>query len=271
MALVLYSVSAHDDISVLWNKFAAGMSESKRGIIRNIDEYVRDEYGAVSVGALFRLQSNTIEEDIMRLGGKAGWVRSLEAIAGLEFKSCAPVPASALLALRPPLAEVTPSTSNTAHGGGGAGKFKHPKGERLGAYLKRTNQFSLLQLPKKELLEICQETTDFTGRLTYNDSREVASFVFKFVCIKFQDPGGCKFLFRHLADELKKVGIPFPNRGIWEKVLKERFRNGRGSKASVPSSPRPRPAPRLPSVLRDCLCPLRVRTDRLQKVQYRRS
>ena len=43
MALVLYSVSAHDDISVLWNKFAAGMSESKRGIIRNIDEYVRDE------------------------------------------------------------------------------------------------------------------------------------------------------------------------------------------------------------------------------------
>ena len=115
MALVLYSVSAHDDISVLWNKFAAGMSESKRGIIRNIDEYVRDEYGAVSVGALFRLQSNTIEEDIIRLGGKAGWVRSLEAIAGLEFKSCAPVPASALLALRPPLAEVTPSTSNTAH------------------------------------------------------------------------------------------------------------------------------------------------------------
>jgi hypothetical protein len=66
MALVLYSVGAHDDVSVLWGKFAGGMSESKRGIVQNIEAHTRDEYGAVSVGALFEVLRETIEADIVR-------------------------------------------------------------------------------------------------------------------------------------------------------------------------------------------------------------
>ena len=184
MALVLYSVGTHDDVSVLWGKFAGGMSESKRDIVQQIEAHTRDEYGAVSVGALFEVLRETIEADIVRLGGKPGWVSALESIAQLSFKRipCS-VPLSAALvssvavdgraAERKALAQVTPSTTNS-----GALKFKHPHGEKLGAYLKRTNQLSLLRLPKADIQALCKETSDFQGRLAYNDSAAVASYVF---------------------------------------------------------------------------------------------
>ena len=247
MALVLYSVGAHDDVSVLWGKFAGGMSESKRGIVQTIEAHTRDEYGAVSVGALFEVLRETIEADIVRLGGKPGWVSALESIAQLSFKRIpSSVPLSAALvssvavdgraAERRPLAQVTPSTTNS-----GGLKFKHPHGEKLGAYLKRTNQLSLLRLPKADILALCKETTDFHGRLAYKDSAAVASYVFKFVCITFQDPGGCKILFKQLAEELKLIGIPWPNKGAWPDVLQRRFQVGRSSKA-VSCIPAPQPA-----------------------------
>ena len=240
MALVLYSVGAHDDVSVLWGKFAGGMSESKRAIVNEIEAYTRDEYGAVSVGALFEVLRETIEGDIMRLGGKAGWVSALESIASLSFKRISNnVPPSAALvgpltapdsraapAERRPLAQVTPSTTSN-----GCLKFKHPHGEKLGAYLKRTNQLILLQLPKQDITCLCTETRDLQGRLTFNDSAAVASYVFKFICIKFQDPGGCKILFRELAEHLKLIGVPWPNKGVWPDVLRRRFQKGRSAKA----------------------------------------
>ena len=247
MALVLYSVGTHDDVSVLWGKFAGGMSESKRDIVQQIEAHTRDEYGAVSVGALFEVLRETIEADIVRLGGKPGWVSALESIAQLSFKRipCS-VPLSAALvssvavdgraAERKALAQVTPSTTNS-----GALKFKHPHGEKLGAYLKRTNQLSLLRLPKADIQALCKETSDFQGRLAYNDSAAVASYVFKFVCITFQDPGGCKILFKQLAEELKLIGLPWPNKGAWPEVLQRRFQKGRSSKA-VSCIPAPQPA-----------------------------
>ena len=238
MALMVYSLSAQDDATVLWSRFASGMSNEKQSIIKKIEEYTRDEYGAVSVGALFTVNATQIEVDIIRMGGRPGWVRALEAIAGLEFARIpSTVPASACsVASSAPggqrfaLAAVTPATDNAPSGGL---KFQHPKGERLGAHLKRTGALNF-KLPGADLLALCKETSvPCTGRLSFNDSRDVSGFVFKYIVLKFKDPGGCKILFKYLSEQLQMIGIPYPNKNTWQKVLKERFRAGRRSDAKV--------------------------------------
>ena len=162
MALMVYSLSAQDDATVLWSRFASGMSNEKQSIIKKIEEYTRDEYGAVSVGALFTVDATQIEVDIIRMGGRPGWVRALEAIAGLEFARIpSTVPASACsVASSAPggqrfaLAAVTPATDNAPSGGL---KFQHPKGERLGAHLKRTGALNCSpcakRLPSRALVD----------------------------------------------------------------------------------------------------------------------
>ena len=221
-----FGLTRDDPMPKLWEVVGANMSAKNQQTCKDISDAVVDEFACITIGCLEKIWYHEIEETVIANGGKAGWVRSVEHLLGFNLRRVESdgrgVPGSAMLAVQP------------RSGGKQVSKFVKEKDERLGAILKREGMLDSLTLDVDELKACIKKTPEPSKqRLHYNDSKAVAEFCWLSIVSKYKSVGCCILLFERLEVVLTDAGIPWPNKGTWIKVLRNRWVGARAGSAPV--------------------------------------
>ena len=212
-----------DTVHRLFDVLAARLPQHK-DVFGEIANKLEEDHLCVTIDSLGGLYWHDVENVVLEAGGKAGWVKSIQRLAGTTFMDLNKgAPASA--ALIPPPSAAPAQTHATICA---AGRAAIAAGEQLGARLEREGTLSKLSPPWGRLDAVIVECQDFTQEpLSYQDKKAVNMELWKWIFEQYGYTGGCSILRKHLAMKLssryKVGGAP------WIRSLKYRSKNPRRS------------------------------------------
>ena len=224
-----------DPVHRLFDVLAEKLPQHK-DVFEEIADSLEEEHLCVTIDSLGGLYWHDVEAAVLAAGGKAGWVKSIQRLAGVTFPVLGKdVPESAALGLPSAVPAQTHATICAA------GRASIAAGEQLGARLEREGTLSNLIPPWGRLDAVIVECPDFTKeQLSYQDKKAVNAELWKWLFEQYGFTGTCSLLIKQLAGQLSKRytvgGAP------WKRSLKYRAKNPRRAscvRARPPLATRP--------------------------------
>ena len=239
-----HGISLDDPIEKFWDVFCSTMSADKKAAAAQVAKILREEYGAITPGAMFASvywhEMETITQDSH---GSLGWLRTIEYFFSQEFRRMATnaPPSAALVTLSMPLKESASALSKLNRQRSRDETERQPaKRVKYSTWLKENNMFeAALSLQKADIDAMVVETQKpVRTRLKYNDTKRISEYAFLKLCNEAEL--GCdKVIFEFWEEQLTSFGYPLPTHdGTWPTTFKWRFKNGRKAAAPVRHIPR---------------------------------